>query len=76
VTSRSPSWQQAFLAVSAVLGEPLDDALASLGGAGVIRPEDEAFVSGLRSASREVRARCIAQGVAAVASAIDAARLA
>jgi hypothetical protein len=76
VTPRSTTWQQAYLAVSAVLGEPLDDALASLGGAGAVGATDDAFVAGLRSSSREVRARCIAQAVAAVAFAIDAARLA
>ena len=62
-------WQNAFVAMSVAMGEPLDDALAALG-------EDAesvaALASALRSESREKRARAMAQHLAALAADLDA----
>jgi hypothetical protein len=76
VSLRGPSWQQAYFSVSAILGESLDDALASLSVECAVRavPEEE-FLAGLRSPSREVRAQAIARGLSHVLLALDAARL-
>jgi len=63
------TWQHAFLATSAALGEPIDDAVAALG--------DEAKIAGaleatLRTGTREARARAIAQHLAPIAAELDA----
>jgi hypothetical protein len=77
VTPRSDSWQRAYFAVSAILGEKLDDAAASLVVAGAApTSRDEEFLVELRSPSRAVRAKAIARGLSEVALALDAARLA
>jgi len=77
VTPRSDSWRQAYFAVSAILGEAPDDAAASLSVTGAEHPSrDDEFLAGLRSPSREVRAKAIARGLTQVALALDAARLA
>lgn len=66
------SWEPAYLAVSAVLGEPLDAAMASLldGGGGGTRAA--ALLKGLRSSLREARARALADALSEVALAVDA----
>ncbi len=69
----STSWEAAFLAVSATLGEPYDDALAAVGDAGALHAA--AMVRGLRSKKREARAQAIASVLAEVVSDLDAARL-
>ena len=67
------AWQPAFLGVSALLGEPLEGSLASLGEA--IEKETTELAAALRSGSREARARAIAKVVARVAVDIDSLRL-
>jgi hypothetical protein len=67
-------WQPAFLAASALLGEPLDAAIASLGDAGTLHAAP--VVSDLRSPVREVRARAMARVLAEVTVALDAETLA
>lgn len=68
------SWESAYLGASAVLGEPLDAAMASLSGEGAARCAD--LEQRLRDPSREVRARAIAHEVSVVALAVDAMSLA
>ncbi|HEY8038644.1 MAG TPA: hypothetical protein VIF15_02580 [Polyangiaceae bacterium] len=67
-------WQPAFLAVGALLGEPIEASVAALGD----RPTPPAgeLVRALGSPSREARARAIAGTVAAVLVELDRARLA
>jgi hypothetical protein len=69
----SEDWDSAFLAVSAILGEPLEASLAALGPARSARAEGLAAV--LRSSPRDVRAAAIARVVARVAIDLDAMRL-
>lgn len=71
--SSTSGWESAFLAVSAVLGEPLEESVRALGDEGAARAA--AMLGGLRSESREQRARAIASGVSEVAVALDAMRL-
>lgn len=71
--SSAAGWESTFLAVSAVLGEPLEASVGALGDEGAARAA--AMLRGLRSESREQRARAIASGVSEVAVAIDAMRL-
>jgi hypothetical protein len=62
-----PSWQESFLAMSAVLSEPLDASLAALGSASVrVSPRALELLRELRASSREVRARAIARVLSAV----------
>jgi len=63
-------WQRAFIAVSALVGEPLDEALLVLGGG-----EQEALLPGLRAPSRATRAVAIARVASEVAMAVDRLRL-
>jgi hypothetical protein len=68
------SWQPAFVAVSLLIGEPLDSVDAALGGAPDLagaRLRDR-VVSG----SREARAQAIARVASEVAVAIESLRLA
>ena len=67
-------WQQAFLGVSALLGEPLERALSALGPAHATRTE--ILAGPLRSAERRERAEAIARIVTAVARELEGARLA
>jgi hypothetical protein len=69
----SARWEPAFLAMSAALGEPHDDALAALGDAGMLHATEMARA--LRSKKREVRAKAIASELAIVARDLDEARL-
>ncbi len=67
-------WRSAFLATSALLGEPLEAAILALGDASAVAASQ--LVRELRSSSRDVRARAIARIMTVVASEVDAARLA
>jgi hypothetical protein len=64
------SWESAYFATSALLGEPLEASIASLGEAGPARAAE--LVEALRSPSREVRALALARAVSDVARAVDA----
>jgi hypothetical protein len=66
-------WPEAFLGVSAVLGERLDQSLLALGQEE--RRQTAELIAALRSSSREVRARGIASAVAAVVVGLDEMRL-
>jgi hypothetical protein len=63
-------WQPAFIAVSALVGEPLDATLLALG-----ENEQEKLLQGLRAPFRETRAVAIARVAAEVAMALDRLRL-
>ncbi len=65
-------WHSAFLAVSALLGEPLDVAVDGAGHAGALQAAQ--LVGELRSPSRQVRATAIARVLAEVGHALDAER--
>ncbi len=67
-------WRLAYLAVSALLGEPDCETLLAVDAASPGIPPDS--LRGLRSSSREARARAIARVVSDVVLALDAARLA
>lgn len=69
----STSWEPAFLAVSATLGEPYDAALAAVGDAGALHAA--AMVRGLRSTKREARAQAIASVLAEIVRDLDDTRL-
>jgi hypothetical protein len=70
--SKQP-WQEAFLGVSVILGETLEGSHDALGESATIRAGE--LHRGLRSSSREVRARTIARAVAAVVVGLDDMRL-
>ena len=62
------AWQHAFLATSAALGIPIDDALAAVDDPSPV----EALASALKTGTREARARVMAQHLAPVATELDA----
>jgi len=64
------SWGPAYLAVSAALGEPLEGAVASLGDEGAAQAAG--LLKAMRSPSRDVRARALAQALEPLAVAVDA----
>jgi hypothetical protein len=66
----SEGWHSAYLAVSVALGDPVDDALASLGAP--LDAGGATLADALRSPSREVRVRALARAAAGVAMAVDA----
>ncbi len=66
----SASWESAFLATGALLGEPLEATVASLGEAG--RARATVLLEALRSPSRDARALALARAVSEVARAVDA----
>jgi hypothetical protein len=65
-------WQLSFVAMSLAVGESLDDALAALGDDSV---SASPFVAALRSASRDTRARALAEQLAPIAADIEALEL-
>lgn len=65
-------WRDGFVAVSAVLGEPLELTLAAVGEAEV----SPALLAGLRSPSKESRARALARTLTTVVVQVEALRLA
>jgi hypothetical protein len=71
----SSKWQVAFLAMSAALGEPIDEAASALGDAGAI--EAEQLARTLRGGgSSRARAAAIARVLAAIARDVEAMRIA
>jgi hypothetical protein len=66
------SWETAFVATSALLGEPLDRITAALGpsAAGA-----KSLLTALQSPSREVRARALARGLSEAIVAVESSRL-
>ncbi|MGO9836774.1 MAG: hypothetical protein ACLP1X_21475 [Polyangiaceae bacterium] len=68
------SWESAYLAISVVLGEPLDVVVAALGAARTAHARE--LIDALRSPSRETRAHALAHAVSEVARAVDAVSLA
>jgi hypothetical protein len=69
----SLDWQEAFVAMSAVLGEPLDATLAALDGQE--STSAAALVACLRSASQSVRAEALARVATEVAKDLERMRL-
>jgi hypothetical protein len=67
-------WEAAFVAVSAIAGEPPDAVASALGEGGMSRAAD--LVRALGATSKEARARALARAVSDVALAIDAMRYA
>jgi hypothetical protein len=70
----SVGWEPAFVAMSVLVGEPLELTLDALGGA--IGNEAAEVSRGLASPSRDARAQTMARALSEVALAIDAVRLA
>jgi hypothetical protein len=68
------TWQLSFIAVGALLGEPLVDVASSL--AGPMPAEGARLVKRLEAPSRRARAEALAGTVSEVALAIEGARLA
>lgn len=66
------SWETAFVAMAALLGEPLDATASALGSSAA---KAESLVAALRSPSREVRARALARGLSEAIVAVEASRL-
>ena len=64
------AWQHAFLAVSSLLGEPLDVAASALPDAGA-RP----LGGGFRASSRQARAEAVARVVGGLLLELERARL-
>ena len=67
------SWQEAFVGVSAVLGESLDDSRSAL--CEEQRVKAAVLLRSLRSPSRQTRARAMAGALARVAAELDSLRL-
>ena len=82
----SESWSSAYIATSALLGEPLDATLASIAFAATgetdlqerasLPARAAALANTLRSGSREIRAQALARALSEVVLALDAMRLA
>jgi hypothetical protein len=64
------SWQASFLAMTAALGVPLDDAVAWLDGSQ--SPDARELDAALRSASKATRTRALALALGAIARDIEA----
>ncbi len=69
----APMWQHTFVAMSAVLGEPVDEIVSALGDEHAARCG--ALLEALRTESRQVRARTMAQHLASVAADVEAMEL-
>jgi hypothetical protein len=74
VDERTDLWETAFVAVSAIAGEPLDAITSALGESGTARAGE--LLRTLASTSKEARARALARAVSDVALALDAMRYA
>jgi len=70
----SAGWEPSFVAVSTLLGEPLEATLAALGARGSAL--GAGLRQGLESESREARAGSLAREASKVAIALEAMRLA
>jgi hypothetical protein len=66
-------WEPSFVAVGALLGEPLDTLAAAIG-AGHVHADE--LLRALQSLDRGTRARAIARVVAEIATGLDALRIA
>jgi hypothetical protein len=62
-------WQEAFIGMSMLLGEPLDESLGALDEPA--RAQLSEIAAALRSVSREARARAMAIALVAAAAGID-----
>jgi hypothetical protein len=69
----STRWEPAFVAVSALLGEPVETIRAALGDDGVARAGS--LVVELQSSSRATRVQGLARGLVEVARDLDRLRL-
>jgi hypothetical protein len=69
VSSPEP-WQPAFLAVSVLVGEPLEAALGAIGGEGASQATG-AILRDLRSTSKQMRVRAIARVATAIVTGFD-----
>jgi hypothetical protein len=67
-------WETAFVALSAIAGEPMEAVARALGEAGSARAAD--LARALAATSREARARALARAVSDVVLALDAMRYA
>ncbi len=74
MSAHTHTWERAFAAVSALLGEPADAIAAALGESGAGRAAD--VLRGLRAPSREARARAIARSVFELAVDLERLKLA
>jgi hypothetical protein len=72
--AKADGWEGAFVAMSVWLGASVEEALASLDAEAAGRVEG--FAESLVHLTREARAKALALGLARVAMAIEAARLA
>jgi hypothetical protein len=63
------TWESGFVALSAVLGEPLEDIADAIGEAGMANAA--AVVRGLKSRSRASRATALAAVLAGIAAELD-----
>jgi hypothetical protein len=70
----APRWEAAFVAASAIAGEPASAVASALGDAELARAAD--LVRALEAPSREARARALARAVSDVVLALDAMRFA
>jgi hypothetical protein len=68
----SARWEPSFVAVAALLGEPVESIEAALGDG---REHAAALLQALRSTERVARARAMAAVVTDVATALEAARI-
>ena len=62
-------WESGYVAMSAALGEPLEDSVEALGSDGAARAAD--LVRGLKARSRSSRATALAAVLAALAAELD-----
>ncbi len=62
-------WEGSFIAMSAALGEPLEEAALALGDTAFANASE--IVRGLRSKNRSTRATAMAAALAVVASELD-----
>ena len=70
----SVTWESAFVAVGAALGEPVEALVDALGPEGAARAGD--LVAGLRAEARDARARALAKVLTQIALGIDGAGIA
>ncbi len=69
-------WRTSYLAVSAALGDPVEEAAAALGGALAAAPDALALALALRGRDKRARAAALVPPLAALRRALDAAGIA
>jgi hypothetical protein len=67
------SWETAFVATAALLGEPLEAIASALGSSAAARAQS--LISALESPSRGIRARALARGLSGAIVAVESSRL-